>query len=42
MKFSLAHPLTPTLSPEYWGEGAKMPPLPHVGEGLGEGAVGHG
>jgi hypothetical protein len=32
----------PTLSPEYRGEGAEMPPLPLVGEGWGEGAVRHG
>jgi len=31
-------PLTPTLSPEYGGEGAGMPPLPLAGEGWGEGA----
>jgi len=31
------NPLTPTLSPEYGGEGAGLLPLPLAGEGWGEG-----
>ncbi len=30
-----AHPLTPTLSPEYRGEGARLAPSPASGRGLG-------
>jgi hypothetical protein len=30
-------PLTPTLSPEYGGEGVGLLPLPLAGEGRGEG-----